>query len=148
MAKPKGFNVACWLGIISYALLFLAGWASALWSILKTAVGSFSLITPMKDPLEILFLDESILALTYIIGLYQIHLLVRMLKSRSDEVRSFQICLGVSVGLAWCNSLWVLFVIPQEEAQYVHINTALLTVLSCSLGLYFTRPPVKAYLNA
>ena len=70
-------------------------------------MGSLSLITPMKDPLEILFLDESILELTYIIGLYQVYLLVRMLNNRSDEVRSFLLCLGVSVGLAWCNSLWV-----------------------------------------
>lgn len=148
MSKPRGFTVVCWIAIISYTLLFLAGWASALWSILITAINSFSMLAEASNQqIEILLVDEYILALTYIIGLYQIYLIVRMLKKRSDQVRSLLICFGVSVGLAWCNSLWVLYAVPQDGAIYIHFSAVITTLLSCFFGLYFTRRSVRTYLN-
>ena len=149
MGRPKAFNLMCWLGILSYLLLFLTGWASSLLSILTTTIallGKFE--AGASQPIEISLIDEMILALTYILGLYQAFLISKMQKQRMNLIRPFLICLGSSTTLAWLNVLWSSLVAPQASANDVILNAFLLTSLAAIFSIYFSRQSVTRHLEA
>ena len=149
MAKPKGFNLMCRLGILSYLLLFLTGWASSLLSILTTTIALLdNFEAAATQPIEISLIDEMILALTYILGLYQAFLISKMQKQRRNLIRPFLICLGTSTTLAWLNVLWSSLIAPQASANDVIFNAFLLTSLAAIFSIYFTRQSVNRHLEA
>ena len=148
MGRPKGFNLMCWLGILSYLLLFLTGWASSLLSILTTTVALFGKFEAgASQPIEISLIDEMFLALTYILGLYQAFLISKMQKQRMNLIRPFLICLGSSTTLAWLNVLWSSLVAPQASANDVIFNAFLLTSLAAIFSIYFSRQSVTRHLE-
>ena len=139
----------CWLGILSYLLLFLTGWASSLLSILTTTVALFGKFEAgASQPIEISLIDEMILALTYILGLYQAFLISKMQKQRMNLIRPFLICLGSSTTLAWLNVLWSSLIAPQASANNVFFNAFLLTSLAAIFSIYFSRQSVTLHLEA
>ena len=139
----------CWLGILSYLLLFLNGWASSLLSILTTTVALFGKFEAgASQPIEISLIDEMILALTYILGLYQAFLISKMQKQRRNLIRPFLICLGTSTTLAWLNVLWSSVIAPQASANVVIFNAFLLTILAAIFSIYFSRQSVTRHLEA
>ena len=149
MAKPKGFNLMCWLGILSYLLLFLTGWASSLLSILTATVALLdNFEAAATQPIEISLIDEMILALTYILGLYQAFLISKMQQKRMNLIRPFLICLGTSTTLAWLNVLWSSVIAPQASANVVIFNAFLLTILAAIFSIYFSRQSVTRHLEA
>ena len=149
MAKPKGLNLMCRLGILSYLLLFLTGWASSLLSILTATVALLdNFEAAATQPIEISLIDEMILALTYILGLYQAFLISKMQKQRRNLIRPFLICLGASTTLAWLNVLWSSLIAPQASANDVIFNAFLLTSLAAIFSIYFTRQSVNRHLEA
>ena len=149
MGRPKGFNLMCRLGILSYLLLFLTGWASSLLSILTTTVSLLSKFEAgATQPIEISLIDEMILALTYILGLYQACLISKMQQQRMNLIQPFLICLGASTTLAWLNVLWSSLVAPQASANDVIVNAFLLTSLAAIFSIYFTRESVTRHLEA
>ena len=149
MAKLKGFNLMCRLGILSYLLLFLTGWASSLLSILTATVALLdNFEAAATQPIEISLIDEMILALTYILGLYQAFLISKMQKQRRNLIRPFLICLGTSTTLAWLNVLWSSLIAPQAGANDVIFNAFLLTSLAAIFSIYFTRQSVNRHLEA
>ena len=149
MAKPKGLNLMCRLGILSYLLLFLTGWASSLLSILTATVALLdNFEAAATQPIEISLIDEMILALTYILGLYQAFLISKMQKQRRNLIRPFLICLGTSTTLAWLNVLWSSLIAPQASANDVIFNAFLLTSLAAIFSIYFTRQSVNRHLEA
>ena len=128
----------CWLGILSYLLLFLTGWASSLLSMLTATIaflGKFE--AGAIQQIEISLIDEMILALTYILGLYQAFLISKMQKKRMNLTRPFFVCLGSSTTLAWLNVLWSSLIAPQASANYLIFNAILLTSLAAIFTFYF-----------
>ena len=139
----------CRLGILSYLLLFLTGWASSLLSILTATVALLdNFQAAATQPIEISLIDEMILALTYILGLYQAFLISKMQKQRRNLIRPFLICLGTSTTLAWLNVLWSSLIAPQASANDVIVNAFLLTSLAAIFSIYFTRQSVNRHLEA
>ena len=139
----------CRLGILSYLLLFLTGWASSLLSILTATVALLdNFEAAATQPIEISLIDEMILALTYILGLYQAFLISKMQKQRRNLIRPFLICLGTSTTLAWLNVLWSSLIAPQASANDVIVNAFLLTSLAAIFSIYFTRQSVNRHLEA
>ena len=139
----------CRLGILSYLLLFLTGWASSLLSILTATVALLdNFEAAATQPIEISLIDEMILALTYILGLYQAFLISKMQKQRRNLIRPFLICLGTSTTLAWLNVLWSSLIAPQASANDVIFNAFLLTSLAAIFSIYFTRQSVNRHLEA
>ena len=139
----------CWLGILSYLLLFLTGWASSLLSILTATVALLdNFEAGATQPIEISLIDEMILALTYILGLYQAFLISKMQQQRMNLIRPFLICLGASTTLAWLNVLWSSLIVPQASANDVIFNAFLLTILAAIFSIYFTRQSVTRHLEA
>ena len=139
----------CRLGILSYLLLFLTGWA---WSLLSILTATVALLENFEaaatQPIEISLIDEMILALTYILGLYQAFLISKMQKQRRNLIRPFLICLGTSTTLAWLNVLWSSLIAPQASANDVIFNAFLLTSLAAIFSIYFTRQSVNRHLEA
>ena len=139
----------CWLGILSYLLLFLTGWASSLLSILTATVALLdNFEAAATQPIEISLIDEMILALTYILGLYQAFLISKMQQQRMNLIRPFLICLGSSTTLAWLNVLWSSLIAPQASAKDVIFNAYLLTSLATIFSIYFSRQSVTRHLEA
>ena len=139
----------CRLGILSYLLLFLTGWASSLLSILTATVALLdNFEAAATQPIEISLIDEMILALTYILGLYQAFLISKMQKQRRNLIRPFLICLGTSTTLAWLNVLWSSLIAPQASANDVIFNAYLLTSLAAIFSIYFSRQSVTRHLEA
>ena len=139
----------CWLGILSYLLLFLTGWASSLLSILTTTIALLdNFEAGATQPIEISLIDEMILALTYILGLYQAFLISKMQKQRMNLLRPFLICLGSSTTLAWLNVLWSSLIAPQASANDVIFNAFLLTILAAIFSIYFSRQSVTRHLES